>query len=359
MGSGGGSSKSTSTVNTKAEPWSGVKPYLSDLYYSASQTPAQQYYYGSTVAPTTQQTTDSWNWLGGWAKDFAPYLAGKTENALFNQYNATDVANNPYVQAMNAANLGTMRTGYQQQMGDYSNMLSQQLGQGTTALGQSLEDQRRDYNRMLANTGKQFNEQIMPGITNDALGAESYGGTRQALAQKFAMDSYNQNLEQQMRDITRQQDRGYQSFATNMGNAYQQAATGARDMFQSNQNSLANMLAQTGLGAYGQGLTAQGNAISQAKNVADLGMLGANVLGSVGKDQEAYNQRAIDADIARWDFGQNAPWMRYANLSNLYGGASPYSSSSSSSRAPQPQANPFATAAGVGSLGYGIYNMMG
>ena len=121
--------------------------------------------------------------------------------------NAVDVGNSPYVQDMNqvAAN------------------------QFTRASDQAIQ-----------NIVGQFRNQVLPGITNDAVGAGGFGGSRQGVAQGLAIQGLGNNVQ---------------------------------NMIQSGQNDLASMYAQTNLGAYQAGLQAANSALGMAPQYAQLGLL--------------------------------------------------------------------------------------
>lgn len=293
--SGGGDSTSTSTVYTNADPWSGVQPYLSSLYSTTNalgQTPTQ-FYPGQTWAnmdPLMKQGIES---NLGFAKNYFPNMYNQGTGSLMNQLNAMDVGNNPYVQDMNqvAAN------------------------QFTRASDQAIQ-----------NMVGQFRNQVLPGITNDAVAAGGLGGSRQGVAQGLAIQGLGNNVQ---------------------------------NMIQSGQSDLANMYAQTNLGAYGQGLQAAGNAINMMPQYAQLGLMPGQIAQQAGGIYEGYQQKAIDDAMARWDFAQNEPWQRLANMNAIYSGATPYAqqSSSSTSTQPQPQSSGLANAAAAGLGAYGLYSM--
>jgi hypothetical protein len=87
----------------------------------------------------------------------------------------------------------------------------------------------------------------------------------------------------------------------------------------------------------------------------NLGLMPSNVYGQAGQTLEGYQQKQIDADIARWDYGQNAPWQMASNLNAIYSGATPYASSSSTTRTPS-YSNPWATAGAFGLGAYGMFS---
>jgi hypothetical protein len=292
-GSGGGNSTSTSTVYTNADPWSGVQPYLKTLYGNTNALGNQptQFYPGQTYANMDPLMKQGINSNLGFANQYFPGIFNQGLNSLYGQMNAMDVGNNPYVQDMNqvAAN------------------------QFTRASNQAIGD-------MVG----QFRNQVLPGITNDAVAAGGLGGSRQGVAQGLAI----------------------QGLGTNVQN-----------MIQSGQSDLANMYAQTNLNAYGQGLQAANAATGQLPEYTQLGLLPGQIAQQAGGLYEGYQQKAIDDAVNRWDFYQNEPWQRLSNMNAIYQGATPYAQQSSTSKtqAPQPTTSPFATAAAAGMGLYGLF----
>jgi len=221
-----------------------------------------------------------------YASNQLPGLYGQTAQSLYDQMNAMNVANNPYVQDMNRA-----------------------------ASAQFVNSS----NQALQGMADQFRQTVIPGITNDAVAAGGLGGSRQGVAQGIAASQ----------------------LAGQMGN-----------VIKSGQSDLANMLAQTNLGAWGQGLSAANNALGQAGNVANLGLMPGQIMQQGGDIFEQYRQKAIDSAMQKWDFQQNEPWQRLSNLNAIFSGATPYAQQSSTTTQPAPTSSPWATAAaGASALG--------
>ena len=112
-------------------------------------------------------------------------------------------------------------------------------------------------------------------------------------------------------------------------------------------NQLANTNASTMLGAYGQGLTAQQNALGQTGNVLANQLAPAQAAGYAGQQQlagagaqgqaagylgqgaesalgygqnvEGYQQQALDDAINRFNYQYEEPWQRAQNVGNLIG----------------------------------------
>lgn len=74
----------------------------------------------------------------------------------------------------------------------------------------------------------------------------------------------------------------------------------------------------------------QNQAMNQAQNLASNQYYDANQLMNVGNTQAGFNQTALDADIARHDYGQNAQSQHLANYTNAVWGAPSAGSSTTS-----------------------------
>jgi hypothetical protein len=293
-GGGGGSSTSTSTVYTNADPWKGVQPYLKELYGNTNALGNQptQFYPGQTWTNMDPLVKEGINSNLGFANQYFPNMYNQGLNSLYGQMNAMDVGNNPYVQDMNQVS----------------------ANQFTRASDQAIQ-----------NMVGQFKNQVLPGITNDAVAAGGLGGSRQGVAQGLAI----------------------QGLGTNVQN-----------MIQSGQSDLANMYAQTNLGAYGQGLQAAGAANQLLPQYAQLGLLPGQIAQQAGGIYEGYQQKAIDDAMSRWDYAQNEPWQRLSNMNAIFQGATPYAQASSktTTQAPQPTSSPYANAAAAGLGLYGLFS---
>lgn len=123
----------------------------------------------------------------------------------------------------------------------------------------------------------------------------------------------------------------------------------------------ANQAAQTQLAAYGQGLDTQARAMAMLPQMAQLGMMPAQMIGQVGSAEEAYNQQQISDAMARFNWAiQQEPWLRLGQASNIYSGV-PWSSSGTAT-AQNPSSGGSSKAANALSgamLGGSIGNMLG
>ena len=295
--SSSGTQNSTSTVYTNADPWSGVQPQLKNLY-------------ANTEA------------LGQTPSEFYP---GQTYADM-----------NPLTKEGIASNLGFAQNYFPGMYNQGLNSIYNQLGAVDVGNNPYVQDMNqvaanqftRASNEAIQNMVSQFRSGVLPGITNDAVMNGGLGGSRQGVAQGLAIQGLGNNV---------------------------------ANMIQSGQGDLANMYAQTNLGAYGQGLQAVNSALNMMPEYAQLGLLPGQIYQQAGGMFGDLQQKAIDEQQANWDFYQNEPWQRLANMNAIYSGATPYAKQSSTNNStvqqPQPQSSGLANAAAAGLGAYGLYSM--
>lgn len=127
---------------------------------------------------------------------------------------------------------------------------------------------------------QQFTEEILPNIRTSAVGVGGYGGSRQGIGEALATE----RVARAMADAT--------------SGIYNQA--------------------------YSQGLQTEQGALSQLPTLAGASMIPGQVLSSIGDVNQAQKQAEIEADKARWDWGQMLPYQKLAEygsaISGSYGG---------------------------------------
>ncbi len=351
-------SNTTQTVNTTATPWSGVQDYLLQMYPYVGQmmnTPAE-FYPGQTYAPMSEYTQQGLDSMMGFVDNVFPQAYDTGLQSLYDLQNYVDVANNPYVQGMNQQLGNEVMASGRQQIGDYANTMNNQLASGMFNLNQGLQNQATAYNSMLGDTTKNYLQNVLPGITQDAVYTNTLGGTRNALAQIGATDAFGQQLEQAMSNMSMNQADNYNQLNWNMGNTYQNASNQLQNAISNNQMALSRGIADTNLGAYNTGVNAQIQALQMMPQYMELGTMPGQIYQQAGNVYEGYQQKAIDEEMARWDFAQNEPWQRLANASSIFAGAAPYASGSSTGVTSNPKSasNPWATGAGLALGAYGL-----
>jgi hypothetical protein len=332
--SGGGGSGNTKTTT---EPWSGQKPYLEQQYKNYAnqyQNYAPQYFPESTVAGISPYTSGATAQLANFGN--SPYyqqgaVAGRqavdtfsrAQSAYTNPVTALGMGNaagvNNYLSSTlsgqnavdpNAASAGSVYGNYQQMV------------------GQMTQNPQLDamVNAAQTRTAQNFNEQVMPQISTNALANNAYGGSRQGIAEGLAAD----RLQQQMGDIATGmygqayesgQNRALQGGSTQAGlNTNVNLANSAQDL----QGQLANQqLQQYAVGQAGNFLTTgTGMGLDAARlqqgtlpSYAAYGQIPTQNLLQAGQIDQSYRQSLLDDEIQRWNWSQNLPYNsldRYA-----------------------------------------------
>jgi len=158
-GGGGGSTQHTTQTIQNADPWAGQQPYLRDVFQQAQQlyygTPPS-YYPGTTVAPFTGAERQAQQWALDYARNGLPAAINEAmaANSLLMDPMLIDIANNPYVQAMNEASVQDYIQAAQQSLGDIS---------------------------------AEFMRKWLPALDSGAVASGQYGGSRQGVAQGLAV----------------------------------------------------------------------------------------------------------------------------------------------------------------------------
>jgi len=218
---------------------------------------------------------------------------------------------------------------------------------------------------------RQYQEKVLPGISQEAIGAGQFGGSRQAIAEGIAArgtsenisdaianlygTAYGQNLEAQ----TQRQGQGLQYLQGTAGQnldylqqgrqlsanfygdieqaAQARALQGSQSMadFGLGIGGLAGQRYGTNVGTWADIANQQaGNSLDQQFRFASIapqtmqaGLLGSDVYGQIGSLHDERARAELENQIQRWDYEQNAPWAnldRYFGLvgSNMGGGSS-------------------------------------
>lgn len=229
MGQKGQSSTTQGQTQSSQNPWGPIQGHLQQYYSGALDAfnkPAE-YFQGNTLVDQNPYTTQGLSGLLG-AADFQDQQAGDAYKALMQNYNAADIANNPYVQAMQGSITNSMNTSLKEQMMPAVNAGAalaggiggsrQALAQGTaigkaqTALGDSLAN----LNLGAYNTGVNARTnalQMAPSISNmAATGATNRLGVGQAMEMRG----------QQEIDAARQRFEYYRDYPSQQALAFQQ-----------------------------------------------------------------------------------------------------------------------------------------
>lgn len=341
----GGGGGNTTTVQ-KADPWSGQQPYLQDLYaqyQNLYKNTAPQYFPESTVAGLSPYTEGG---VGGLATfGNSPYYqqgALASRNSMQNFSNMQNPFTNPML-GMGYGQLGNVNQYLNNTMSG-QNALQQKDAQAGGVLsnyqqmvGPMTGNPQLDamVNAAQTRTAQNFNEQVMPQISTNALSNNAFGGSRQGIAEGLAAD----RLQQQMGDIaTGMYGQAYESGQNRaLQGAGQQAGLNTNVSLANSQQGLqAQMLnQQLQQWAAGQGMnslqTGMGQSLDAARlqqatlpSYAQYGMLPTSNLLQAGQIDQGYRQQLLDDEVARWNFYNNLPnsqLQQYA--SGIYGSGSP------------------------------------
>lgn len=312
---GGGSGGGNTTTTQKADPWSGVQPFLTSGYqqlygmYQPGQGP--QYFPGSTVAQSdplmnigSDMQMQHLNQIEGVGN-----TAGNTNQAMAGLSGAGA-----------GSGLGTANSAMQQLNG-YGGM-SSIGGLGALNAMNGLQQAGDPANNPYFNAAVQsairpvtqnFQEQVLPGINQGAQEAGQFGGSRQGIAQGLAARGYTDTIG----DI-----------ATNMGNsAYaqglqaQQAAGQLGLGFAGQGLGALSSAGQLGSSLYGTGLTGQGQSQALAGSAqAALGAGGA-LVNQIGQQRTDMTQAQLNDQVNRWNYQQNLPYTMISDYLSMLNGA--------------------------------------
>lgn len=438
--------QSTTTVQ-KADPWEGVQPALRELYSSALSNfygPGPQYYPNSTVAPQSPTTSLYQDLLFGRALSGSP-LTGQAQDQAYS------TLGDDYM--LNPASLGTLSFGlgnyadfnpaiqslYSLAGRDFNDLPGMnQLGQlaGSDFMSNNWRAQRleelssRDFfgstpgmsqlqdiaggsmlnanpyvdtmfNKAASNVGRQFSENVMPGIASMYSGAGRFGSNQMAGGLDQAQQQYGNTLNNLATDIYGQNyanERGFQQQAMNQLGQFGLASTGlqqqglnqllgmglqSRGMQQqaagqlgqfglANQNAIQQMLSQLGqFGLTGQGLQQQAfsdlgtqlarerayqmQALGMAPQLANMDYFDLGQLGQLGQGLDAYSQQLLGSDINRYNYYQNLPNQELQFLNSILNGGLTLSGSTGTTTQPSQGSSPLMGAMGGASLGHALF----
>ena len=342
MSKGGGGGGTTQTIQ-KADPWVGLQGPLSTLYSQAQanyNSPGPVYYPGSTVAgqsPLTQQAQLLTQQRASAGNPLIPQAQQQLYATLGDQYYGMNPATS---RLQNFTNGGSV---------DPSMAQLSSIGSGAMLGSNPYLD--ATFNQAAGRVGEQFSKYTMPGVASMFSQAGRYGSNAMQEATNQAQQNYGDTLNNLATNI-------YGGSYANERGLQQQALGQLGSQYLGGQQQL--------LGAYGQMSTDFGReralqlsslGLAPGLAQADYGDIG--VLRQLGSSQDAYNQSLINADISRWDYGQNLTAQKLQQLSALLQGGGAYSGASSSTTLPEAQSNPLMGAAGGALAGYQVGGMLG
>ena len=350
MGGGKGGGKQTTT--TSAEPWSGVKPFLTEGYQDLSnqyKQGAPAYYPGSTVtemSPYTRAAIEAQARRGmmgspltGAAQDQltrtmqGDYVGQLNPATSAAQNSLTNIAGGGQVNALAPVTNAAQDQQRATLRGDYLNAGNPYLQGAVNAATRPLVDS--------------YNRNVMPALDSQFSAAGRYGSSAHTGAQGEATDALLRNVG----DVS--SNMAFGNYSAERG--FQQQAA---DAAAANYNAAANRQLQ-GAGQAFQNWNAERDRQNQgmffAPQLAQQDYFDINQLGASGSTMDAYNQALRDADIERYNYGQNADWLRTQDYLTTLMGA-PWGSTSTTST-PRPSA--FSSALGSGLQGANMGSMLG
>lgn len=409
MGGGGGGN--TQTV-TKADPWPGVQPYLTNLFANAQgnyDSGGPQYYPNSTVAPMSGITNLSLGLGADRALNGSPvgnaaqqqgqntlngaYFGSDPSTGVYNAYgNGSQAGMNPAQGVYNGyaggANMGTNpaqgiynsyaagdKAGMNPASGYFNAATNgQYVGSNpylSSMVGAATHDIAQNYNQTVAPTiASQFSlgGRYGSGAQGAALaqGAQPLASALQNATTNIYGNAYSQErgLQQaaagQLANLGQQDVQNQMAGAAGLANVRQQdvqnqlaGASGLANIHQ--QDVLNQMTGVQGLsGAYQSERQRQQSAMGLAPSLANMDYTNLNALTGIGQSQEGYAQQQITDAMNRWNYQQNLPNQNLTNLSALLQGG--IGAGQQKSVDQSTSKNPFSSAVGGGMAGYALGN---
>jgi len=159
---------------------------------------------------------------------------------------------------------------------------------------------------------QQLNENVLPGISSGATQAGAFGGSRQGILENQARSRTAGAVTDALARATQQQQ---QIGLNQRGQDIQQGQFSGQFLAGQRQQDINTALQQRGqnLGALQAG--------QSGASAARQGLLaGPGVLSGVGAQQQQMQQQLINANMQRYNYGQNAPQQNLAKLFGFLGG---------------------------------------
>ena len=339
---GGAMSGGDSTTTQKADPWEGVQPALRELYAKALenfQGGGPQYYSGDTVAGLSPTTNLAQQGIYGLATQRSPVL----DSGLQQNYATTEggyLYSNPAMQDLyNLAGRDFLQSSpamwdlYDSTGEDFMRSNPGARGLRQTGSGAYLNANpylNSMFDQASSAVGRQFENNVMPGIASMFSGAGRFGSNQMAEGLGQAEEQYGDTLNDLATRIyggNYANERGLQQQAQTSLGGLGLSASGQRQQALTNLGQMGlqgQQLQQQALGSLG-GLYGdeRGNMVrstSMAPMLDQSRYYGMDRLAGLGAQQDAYNQSLINADMNRWNFNQNAPNNNLQMLAGLLQG---------------------------------------
>lgn len=337
MSGGGGSGSSSGATN---EPWSGLQPYLNQLYQGAgnlyeSSGGTYPYYPGSTVAEQSPYTQagqqailDRLGTAGVFGQGYAP--ASDLTQQLLSQFNPSmfgwsDLASGGFGPSSTPAGQAA-----------FSSLMPTAMGSLLNA-NPYIDDM---FNAQASQVADQFRYGTSPALQSMFSQAGRYGS--QAMTNQF--DQLQQGFGTSLNRLAANTyGQNYANERQNMLNAAQQlGALGTQDIN-------AQIQGLQGLQSSAQYDTQ--NQLQMLPYLLSNANLDINQLMQLGQQQQAYNQQLINADQARWNYNtQQANYLPLQQFASILG-------NQTQSYGTQPRADVMGGALGGLQLGSAFQNM--
>jgi len=192
---------------------------------------------------------------------------------------------------------------------------------------------------------QQLNENILPGISSGATQAGAFGGSRQGILENQARSRTAGAVTDALARATQQQQ---QIGLNQRGQDIQQGQFSGQFLAGQRQQDINTALQQRGqnLGALQSG--------QSGASAARQGLLaGPGVLSGVGAQQQQMQQQLINANMQRFNYGQNAPQQNLAKLFGFLGGRPTQASSPNTT-----PASGFSRGVADATDAYNLYNLV-
>ena len=349
-GGGGGSSQTTNELDPNVVPY--VKDALSEqqkLYREG----APEYYADQTYLDPSKASSDAMTMGMNQARAGNPYLS-QAQSTVGGLQSAV----NPALAGYKALQGNNITTGTNEALAGYrslqgGNVNGALAGTQATARGDYLQN-NPNFNAVMDSAGRKVTDLYNTATQNtasDVSQAGRYGSNAHARLQagnagkladalantagQYAYQNYATERGNQENAIGRLGD-----ISNNQFNQQLQATQGlgslgesqlGREMNAQQQNFSNQLSATQGLGNLSESQAQrQMNASNMASGLANAQYQDIDKLAQYGQMREGYDQTALNADIARHDYGQNAQQQHLANYTNAVWGAPGGSTSSTS-----------------------------
>lgn len=372
MGGGGSGGGGSSTTVQKADPWSGVQPYLLEGYkmlqnlYAPNGQLGQgpQYFPGQTVATPNALEQQGQNaqlgavsgldQLGQTGAGSVGSMAGLGQSAAAGGGGA----------ALDAiGNLNSTAAGILGQGGNLSQFglggslqgMNQLLAAGDPSSNPFFQQAMQSAIRPVT---EQFTEQVLPGIKSGAMQAGQLGGSRQGIAEGIASRGYLDTIG----DITA--NMGSQAYgqglqAVQAGAGIGQGLLGQGGNLYGLGMSGLQGAGQLGSGLFGTGLEGLGRAAALAPTAQQGLLAGGQLQEQIGQQRTADEQAQIDAAMQKWNYEQMLPYSQLSDYLSILAGAPGGTTSAYNSGTGGGGQNRLLSGLGGAASGYGLATGLG